>query len=316
VASSFVISLDFELHWGIFDHTRPDVCRQHLMNTRRIIPRMIELFEEQQIAATWATVGALFCESKEELLTYLPSGPAFADPRFGIRHFLNEVGEGELDDPLHFAPSLVKTLLSTDYQEMATHTFSHLYALENGVTTDDFTADVKAAISIAMDRGVLLESIVFPRNQYGFETLKICENLGLKTFRGNPNGWAWKAGTTTQTGSLARRLTRLADALIPLQPPENPRMVTGLLDVPATLFLRPDIRRPILGNYLVNRVKTGMTEAARTQRVFHLWWHPHNFGTESDVCMSALEQILAHFQQLKDEFGMESRSMASLRNGL
>ena len=311
MTSSFVISMDFELHWGVFDHTRPAAFRDRMVVTRAVIPKVLELFELRGISATWAVVGALLCESKEELLARMPPPPKFHSQRFGIAPFMHEIGENEASSPMHFAPTLVRQILSTTGQELGTHTFTHLYTLETGVIMDDIRSDLLAVRTIADDWNIKFDSIVFPRNQYNSEILRECEVQGFKTFRGGSAHWAYRANDSAKSGNLLRRGTRLADAFVPITPAPTVRRINKLTDVPATLFLRPDMRRPVLGNFIVNRIKAGMTEAAQKGGIFHLWWYPHNFGVDSERCMRALAEILRHYQRLHEEYGMESRTMGS-----
>src|SRR5215213_3336669 len=79
---ALVISLDFELHWGVRDWTPPGGSyRQNLLGVWEAVPRMLALFEEYDIAATWATVGFLFARSKQELEEFSPSiRPIYKDP--------------------------------------------------------------------------------------------------------------------------------------------------------------------------------------------------------------------------------------------
>jgi hypothetical protein len=70
---AFVISLDFELHWGVRDHEPPDgPYHANLLGARKAIPRLLELFEHYGISATWAIVGFLFAESREERRKFEP----------------------------------------------------------------------------------------------------------------------------------------------------------------------------------------------------------------------------------------------------
>jgi hypothetical protein len=62
----FVISLDFELLWGVRDHADRDSYGKNVLGARNAVPKMLEIFAKNGISATWATVGFLFCESKEE----------------------------------------------------------------------------------------------------------------------------------------------------------------------------------------------------------------------------------------------------------
>ena len=64
---NFVISLDYELMWGVRDHaTRESYGRMCWAHGRRS-PRSRPL-PRRAIRATWAIVGALLCENKDELL--------------------------------------------------------------------------------------------------------------------------------------------------------------------------------------------------------------------------------------------------------
>src|SRR4051794_3707314 len=68
----FCVSLDFELYWGVRDKLSLVEYRDNLLGVRNAIPRMLALFQEYEIHATWATVGLLFFETKQQLLRALP----------------------------------------------------------------------------------------------------------------------------------------------------------------------------------------------------------------------------------------------------
>src|SRR3954447_24128452 len=251
-AGTLVVSLDFELRWGVRD--RPDVERYgaNLLGARQVVPRLLERFAAAGIAATWATVGMLFCESREELMERRPARlPSYDDPRLSPYGELEQLGAGEDDDPLHFAPSLVRQIAASPAQEVATHTFSHFYCLERGQTAADFEADLVAAVEVAQAAGVELRSIVFPRNQVNPAYLPICARHGLMAFRGNQPGRIHHARPEGSTRP-AQRAARLLDAYVPA-----PRgaaevagrsPVSGLVDVPASRFLRPRPRSRALAS--------------------------------------------------------------------
>jgi hypothetical protein len=52
-----------------------------------------------------------------------------------------------------------------------------------------------------------------------------------------------------------------------------------------------------------------MHDAAARKEVYHLWWHPHNFGHYPRQSMLALEEILKDYAYCRDKFGMNSLSM-------
>jgi len=70
---ALVISLDFELHWGVRDHvTRGDPLYQRLPCARTAVKDMLEVFVARNIRATWATVGFLFASTRDEVEASIP----------------------------------------------------------------------------------------------------------------------------------------------------------------------------------------------------------------------------------------------------
>lgn len=311
----FIISLDFELFWGIRDHTRLSDCKEDLLGARRAVHVLLDLFRARSIHATWATVGMLFAHTREELLLHAPTRrPEYANPRLSAYTEFSSLGRDENDDPFHFAGSLVDRIAATNGQELGTHTFSHLYSLEPGVSVEDFEADLRAARSIGERHGDVLRSIVFPRNQVNREHLPVLDRLGVRAFRQNPNHWPYDA----QPGAgetRARRAARLLDAYLPVTGARTaPRPVatatSGATAFRASMFLRP--YSPSLAAFdrlRVARMKAGLRSAAREGTMFHLWWHPHNFGRHLSENMAVLSALLDEFETLRRRHGMVSVSM-------
>ena len=101
---NFVISLDFEIYWGVRDVLELDQYKEHLLGVRKVIPGLLNLFGKYDIHATFATVGMLFFNNKEELLDGLPERkPTYEDPHISpyTGHF-SRVGKNEEEDPFHF----------------------------------------------------------------------------------------------------------------------------------------------------------------------------------------------------------------------
>ena len=143
---ALVISLDFEINWGVRDQQTLAQYGPHLLGVRQAVPAMLELFAEYGLHATWATVGLLFFRTKAELLAHLPAvQPQYADPNLSPYLALDAVGEDEAHDPYHFGYSLIQQIKATPGQEMASHTFCHYYCLERGQTLEAFRADLQAA---------------------------------------------------------------------------------------------------------------------------------------------------------------------------
>ena len=63
----FVISLDFELYWGVSESRKLNDYKENLINVPNVIKELLALFKQYEIHATWATVGFLFHKNKEEM---------------------------------------------------------------------------------------------------------------------------------------------------------------------------------------------------------------------------------------------------------
>ena len=311
---AFVLSLDFELLWGVRDKRTVADYGANILGVRRAIPALLDLFTEHRIACTWATVGFLFCADKDELIASFPSVmPNYRERRLSPYEDLGDLGRDEEDDPYHYGSSLLAQIQARPRQEIATHTFSHFYCLEEGGDLGAFRADLSAAKKVAEGRGIKLSSIVFPRNQTSPDHLSVCGELGLTCFRGNERVW-FHAARRDGEQNLALRACRLADNYLPLSGANtrSPEMVKGLINVPSSRFLRPARQPSSLEKLRLRRIVSAMEIAARRGEVFHLWWHPHNFGVETDANLAFLGAVLDRFEELTQQYGMRSMTMAEV----
>src|SRR6266567_3515900 len=211
-----VISLDFELYWGMRDIVRLEDYRDYFLGERRVIPRLLNLFDDYQVHATWATVGFLFFQTRDELISAFPDRkPNYADRKLFPYDYVKAIGSCEAEDPFHYAPSLIKLIASSPNQEIGSHTFSHYYCLENGQDVGTFRDDLLAAVKAAKRYGLRLESLVFPRNQFNSDYLSVCRELEIRAYRGNPCSWIYSAGRGDEE-SLRKRGLRLLDAYLNL----------------------------------------------------------------------------------------------------
>lgn len=315
--SAFTISLDFELYWGIFDKVPLADRKGYFENTRRIIPEMLALFEQQQVQVTWATVGMLFAKDWTDWTTAIPAlRPSYHNDQLSAYRLKEEFGRDSSLNNFFFAPELVEQIKQTIYQEMATHTFAHYYCQEAGQTLDQFRQDLQAAQGIATRQGMKLQSLVFPRNQFNEAYLRVCYEEGINTVRSNPGDWFWKQ---TVEDKLSKRIFRTGDAYLPLGnrtsfPLSSLKLKEGFpLAIPASRFLRPvDGKRDILNKLRLQRILSEMTVAAKRKECYHLWWHPHNFGNYPERSMADLKVIIEHYKKLEEQYGMQSMSMRGI----
>jgi len=59
-----------------------------------------------------------------------------------------------------------------------------------------------------------------------------------------------------------------------------------------------------------------MARAAEAGALYHLWWHPENFGAFLDENLAFLERILDHFEWLQRRVGMQSMTMTEAAAGV
>ncbi len=308
---NFTISLDFELYWGMRDVQTLDSYKEHIRNVHVVIPKLLELFKKYEIHATWAIVGLLFMKDKDELTQKFPEElPGYSDKRFDPYSY---IVNNNLANEYHFAPACIDIIKNTPYQEIGTHTFSHYYTLEKGQTYQQFKIDLEAAISMQLPTGQSCRSIVFPRNQYDAEHLKIIKLLNINFYRGNQKIWLYKPRPFYKE-YLLLRLIRLADAYINISGHNTFIIENNNQNIPvnvrASRFLRPyTYRLRRLENLRFRRIQRSMLHAAKYNENYHLWWHPHNFGINIEKNLSFLERILIEYKNLNKQFGFNSKSI-------
>ena len=70
---SFIISLDFELFWGVRDKKSIASYGGNILGAKEAIITMVDLFTKYNVKATIATVGLLFCQTKSEIYKFIPT---------------------------------------------------------------------------------------------------------------------------------------------------------------------------------------------------------------------------------------------------
>lgn len=310
---TLVISLDFELVWGIFDHIIIKDRVNYFNDTINTIPKMLDLFVKNDIHVTWATVGMLFNRNWEEWEHNVPIRTPNYQNKTLDAYAYGRAHRNSGYDRFFFAPNLVKQIQLADNQELATHTYSHYYCLEPGQTKADFEADLDKAAEISAEYGNKIQSLVFPRNQLYTDYLPSCVDRGITSVRSNPAIWYWDTAKAT---TLKTKIFRTADAYIPFKPKGYPFSSLNP-DVPqqqpASRFLRPQHKYSLLNSLRLKRIQDEMIAAAKKGEIYHLWWHPHNFGIDSEGALKNLGKILETFKYCKEKFNFQSLSMEEMQ---
>ena len=309
MAGTLLVSLDFELFWGMLDQCALEDYQDNVLGGRTAIPRLLKLFEKYGIHATWATVGFLFAENHQELKEYFPNQlPSYSQKNLSPYSWFETIGEDEASAPCFYGASLVRLVSQAPGQEIGSHTFSHYYCREEGQTVEQFAADMAAARKIAADHGYDVTSVILPRNQCESEYTSVFRDLGFTAYRDEENDWIhekvkWRP---------LMRILRLVDVYFPLtgQGGYIPKKEDGIWNLVGSRMYKP-VFLPLafLEKQKIRRIKAQMRHAAKHNLTFHLWWHPHNIGIMTDEHLQQLEEIFEYYLELKKTYGMESLNM-------
>jgi hypothetical protein len=312
----FTISLDHEQHWGVSANRTVESYRTNLDNERAAIMRMLDLFKKNEIHATWVVVGMLFCKDRNELMDWFSKLkiPQYENKVVSNFELVKHIGFNEKDDPYHFGYEIIEWIKSTPFQQIGTHTFSHYYCMEKGQDIESFESDLKVAIEIGKYNHVLPKSIVYPRNQYLQEHLDASYKAGIVCYRGVQKRKLYHFRPIEKKHI---RALRLIDCYVGISGDNTYDLKyhngEKLFDIPATRFFRAyDPKFRLIEKLRMKRITNEMTFAAKNKRLYHLWWHPHNFGANMAKNLQNLEQVLNHYTYLNKKYGFQSMNMEEI----
>lgn len=313
---AFVISLDFELYWGIGDHITYQDYLEYFDSTLEVIPQMLALFQSYGIHATWASVGMLCHKNWQEWNTY-SQGKLPEYQNLSLSNYVLAYGVQKENHQLRhfFVHDLILQIQHQGHQELATHTYSHFYAYDCKNAKEALNDDLQKAQQVNIDNGESLTSLVMPRNQLKEEHLVVMQENGIKTVRSNPSVWYWKE---RWMNSKLAKLARMVDAYTNFfscksYTWQTLKRVQGVLLQPASRFFRPITgKATFLNKWRLKRILREMKYAAQHGEIYHLWWHPHNFARFPKQSLKDLQTILEYFTELQAKYGMESMTMREI----
>ena len=324
----FVISLDYEIHWGVFDKRSVEAYRENLINVGKVIDRLLELCDKYDVKITFSTVGFLFAKDKSELLKYAPKNkPTYHVEKFSPYPLIDTIGENEEEDPYHYGLSGIKKIINNGNHEIGTHTFCHYYCHIPGQTIEQFDDDINSAKNIAKSIGVDIKSLVFPRNMIDahkasdIPILNVLKKHGITSFRGKENSIIYNIHTTKfYKNWLIFKVLKFLDAYVSLTGPNTYDVLkintnTDVVNLPSSrLFRAYSNKFKRFEVFKLKRIKRAMTHAAKKNEMFHLWWHPHNFGAQTDENFKNLEYVFKTYKELNNTYGFQSETMTGLTN--
>jgi peptidoglycan/xylan/chitin deacetylase (PgdA/CDA1 family) len=290
MAGTFILSLDCEGKWGMADSLTP----AHDMwltssNLRDAYRRLLDLFAEHRVAATFAFVMAFLLSPEEQR----EHDDLFQDHEInGINWLVNfrrAQAAGNLDG--WSSPELLGMVQAHPEHEVGCHGYSHLPLDEQLVSRPVARHELAAATAIARLRGVSLKTFIYPRNLVGYP-----DELGREDFIG------YRARLTSRAG-MAGRAANLLTEFNPFTPPQTqvPGAIGSLVPIPSGHFFnwRTGPRRYVPKALTLERWKRMLDQAAASAGVVHLWLHPHNVISGPGT-FDVLAGVLRHVAQLRD----------------
>lgn len=248
------LTADFELAWAPRYDNSVDNAYEHAVKLakqeRSNIPKILELCEKYNIPITWATVGHLFLHSCELDGSHkhpeIPPIPAYAGPYWDF----NGGDWFEYDPcsclevaPEWYAPDLIKLIMSSKVgHEIGCHTFSHIDCRDEVCPPEVFSSELNMCKDLAKGFGLELKSFVHPGHTVG--NLETLANLGFSSFQSDP-------------GNILGYPVRHAN---------------GLWELKRTMDCY--IRSGWTMEYHIERYKTIIDRAIKSNTVCNLWFHP------------------------------------------
>jgi hypothetical protein len=188
--------------------------------------------------------------------------------------------------------------------------------LEAGQNKESFAADLKSAVEISKAHQIQPKTIIFPRNQHNTEYEDVLLEYGVNCFRGNQKAWMYQI-SQENLKSFRHKAARVLDAYVNLagfHTADWKEVWKGdLANVPASFFLRPVQKKVKQAEHLrLRRLTKSIEYAAKNRKIFHLWWHPHNFGVDLQENLDFLRRVLEVFKQCQEKYGMKSMTMSEV----
>lgn len=311
----FTLSLDTELAWGTID--KPKSYKKNLeyyKKTRRVIERLLDLFEKYEISATWAIVGHLFLEncSLDENGIKHPEIKRVKTPWYEDDWFCLDPSTNLEKDPVWYGLDIVKKIKNSKiYQEIGSHSFSHMIFCNDYLSEEAANSDITECIKIAKTLNIDLKSFVFPRNAEGFYS--VLERNGFTSYRGKEKNWYEKYP------NKIKKIFHILDQTLALKPRVNePYFNNKLINIPGSmLYLSRDSFRkfiPIKSREI--KAKKGINEAIKQKKIFHLWFHPFNLSTDEKNLLKGLENIIKYADNKRSKGLIEIKTMNEISKDL
>lgn len=286
---SLIVSLDCEGKWGMAD--RADSIYERMLTDEALekaYRTLVDLFARFDIPATFAFVMAFVLDEEERrtcasLLRDVPiAGSNWLAAYRGAQERRHLSGWHQ--------PRSFDFVQGDGRHEIASHSFSHLPFDEREISEDDARHELRSADHVAKRKGVILETLVYPRNVVGY--VHLLPEFGIRGYRDRlPRRSGWQG----RMGALFSEFN-VNEWPQPCQPPTGDRPIR----IPSGYFFnwRFGLRRSIPKWVTMQRWGRLLRTAGERGEVAHLWFHPHNIITGPET-LDVLTNVLRDAAQLR-----------------
>lgn len=301
-SGTVVLSLDAELNWGFHDHDR--IPTERVKHSRESWLYILDLFEENEIPATWAIVGHLFLDRCDGV---------HSDHPIGEEWFSRDPGGEYQSESGWFGQDLINAIRDSDVNhDIGSHSFSHVEFGKDQTTEEIARAELQHSINAAEGHGIDLKSFVFPRNNIGHR--KLLRDYDFLCYRGNqPERWYDKT-PIRQVGKLTTFTLGVSSP--PIVKPEMDEF--GLVNIPASMYLFTFEGTPrnavetVSTDPIVRQVEQGLRQLTKneTKGIFHLWFHPNNITSKRD--RQRLSRIVSMIAENREQHDIDVKTMSQI----
>jgi hypothetical protein len=299
----FLFSLDTELAWGHFDCFDPALFSSDGSRERRAVERLLHLFAEYGITATWCVVGQMFHRDDGDHY------PAFWRGKYPLFEQMYDERH-----PLLHGADVVERLIADGRHEIGCHGYTHRPFHPQWMTPEDARWELEQWRAAAESWGIRAQTIIFPRNRVGF--LDIIHEYGVSTYRGLEVQPA--THRLPGIGKVFRRFNETSGVVLPPAAYPLPAVEpNGMVNLPASRWLfgvspafDAGLERVGLTELRAQTLVRGVRRAAREGKIIHLWAHPYEFRTDAEF--DKLARVLRQVRHEAEAGRLHSMSMNQL----
>jgi peptidoglycan/xylan/chitin deacetylase (PgdA/CDA1 family) len=296
MVGTFIISLDSEGKWGMADkisHKHDCINQKSLF---KAYGSLLKIFERHEIRATFAFVGAFTLTNNERM----KFKDRFLDVSYNGQNWLKafRAAVAENSEDGWFCPEAFESVKVAGH-EVASHGFCHVPFDDPSTPKDALEADLDTAVVVAKEKGVALETFVFPRNRV--RHTELLQDRGFIGYRGalTATNRLMSAGQEFNILSKSQCHAQISD--------------TGdITEIPAAYFFnwRNGLRRLVPRSMTIARWKSIIEDAIMMDGVAHLSLHPHNI-IDGPGTLDVLCDVLRLVAEFRDKGQLKIETQAS-----